>query len=49
MKATTYEVGSKTSVLDGGLLLTGAVFHTEVDNAQINDPDNPDPHHPGGQ
>jgi catecholate siderophore receptor len=41
VKATTYEGGSKTSVLDGRLLLTAAVFHTEVDNAQINDPDNP--------
>ena len=41
VKATTFEGGSKTSLLDGGLLLTAAVFHTEVDNAQINDPDNP--------
>jgi catecholate siderophore receptor len=41
VKATTYEVGTKTSVFGGGLLLTGAAFHTEVDNAQINDPDNP--------
>ncbi|HEX4198177.1 MAG TPA: TonB-dependent siderophore receptor [Caulobacteraceae bacterium] len=41
VKATTYEAGSKTSVLGGGLLLTGAVFHTEVDNAQVNDPENP--------
>jgi catecholate siderophore receptor len=41
VKATSYEVGSKTSVLDGKLLLTGAVFHTEVDNAQVNDPENP--------
>ena len=41
VKATTYEAGSKTSVLDGKLLLTGAVFHTEVDNAQVNDPENP--------
>jgi catecholate siderophore receptor len=41
VKATTYEGGSKTSVMDGRLLLTAAVFHTEVDNAQINDPDNP--------
>jgi catecholate siderophore receptor len=28
-------------VFGGGLLVTGAAFHTEVDNAQINDPDNP--------
>ncbi len=41
VEATTYEAGSKTSLLDGRLLLTGAVFHTEVDNAQINDPENP--------
>jgi catecholate siderophore receptor len=41
VKATTYEAGSKTSVLSGGLLLTAAVFRTQVDNAQINDPDNP--------
>jgi len=41
VKATTYEVGAKSSVLDGALLLTGALFHTEVDNAQTNDPDNP--------
>jgi catecholate siderophore receptor len=41
VKATTYEAGSKTSVLGGGLLLTGAIFHTEVDNAQVNDPENP--------
>ena len=41
VKATTYEIGSKTSLFDGGLLVTGALFHTQVDNAQINDPDNP--------
>jgi catecholate siderophore receptor len=41
VKATTYEAGSKSSLLDGGLLVTGAIFHTEVDNAQINDPENP--------
>jgi catecholate siderophore receptor len=41
VKATTYEAGSKSSLLDGGLLLTGAIFHTEVDNAQVNDPENP--------
>ena len=41
VKATTYEAGSKSSLFDGGLLVTGALFHTEVDNAQINDPENP--------
>ncbi len=41
VKGTTYEVGSKTSLADGRLLLTAALFHTEVNNAQTNDPDNP--------
>jgi catecholate siderophore receptor len=41
VKATDYEAGFKSTVLNGGLLLTGAVFHTVVDNAQTNDPDNP--------
>jgi catecholate siderophore receptor len=41
VKATDYEAGVKSTVLNGGLLLTGAIFHTEVDNAQTNDPDNP--------
>ena len=38
-KAKTFEAGAKATV--GKLLLTGAVFQTEVDNAQTNDPDNP--------
>jgi catecholate siderophore receptor len=41
VKATTYEAGSKSTLLGGGLLVTGAIFHTEVDNAQVNDPENP--------
>jgi catecholate siderophore receptor len=41
VKAKTLEAGAKTTLLDGGLLVTGAVFQTEVDNAQTNDPDNP--------
>ncbi len=41
MKATSYETGAKESFLDGGLLVSAAVFRTEVDNAQTNDPDNP--------
>jgi catecholate siderophore receptor len=41
VKATDYEAGFKSTVLNGGVLLTGAVFHTVVDNAQTNDPDNP--------
>ncbi len=40
-KAKTFEVGAKDTVLDGRLLLSGAVFQTEVDNAQTNDPENP--------
>jgi catecholate siderophore receptor len=41
VKAKTYEAGAKTGWLDGALGLTGALFRTEVDNAQTNDPDNP--------
>jgi catecholate siderophore receptor len=41
VKAKTYEVGGKTTWLDGKVNVTGAVFHTQVDNAQTNDPDNP--------
>jgi len=41
VKAKTYEAGAKTGWLDGALALTGAVFRTEVDNAQTNDPENP--------
>jgi catecholate siderophore receptor len=41
VKANTYELGTKSQWLDGGLELTGALFRTEVDNAQTNDPDNP--------
>ena len=41
VKATTYEAGSKTSLLGSRLLVTAAIFHTEVDNAQVNDPENP--------
>jgi catecholate siderophore receptor len=41
VKAKTYEAGAKTSWFDGGLLVTGAVFRTEEDNAQTNDSDNP--------
>jgi len=41
VKAESYEAGAKRDWLDGRLLLTGALFHTEVDNAQTNDPDNP--------
>jgi catecholate siderophore receptor len=41
VKAKSYETGAKESLLDGGLLLSAALFRTEVDNAQTNDPDNP--------
>lgn len=41
VKAKTYETGAKTGWLNGMLSVTGAVFHTEVDNAQTNDPENP--------
>jgi len=41
VKAKSYETGAKESLLGGGLQLSAAVFRTEVDNAQTNDPDNP--------
>jgi len=41
VKAETYEAGAKYTLLDGGLLLSGALFRTTVDNAQTNDPENP--------
>ena len=41
VKARTYEAGAKAGVMNGTLTLTGALFHTQVDNAQTNDPENP--------
>ncbi len=41
VKAKSYEAGAKESLLGGGLLLSAALFRTDVDNAQTNDPDNP--------
>lgn len=41
VKAKTYEAGAKSEWAGGALLLSAALFHTEVDNAQTNDPDNP--------
>ena len=41
VKAKSYEIGAKNSWLDGQLSTTAALFHTEVDNAQTNDPENP--------
>ncbi|MGC1457788.1 MAG: TonB-dependent siderophore receptor [Steroidobacteraceae bacterium] len=41
VEAKSYETGAKESLLGGGLLVSAAVFRTEVNNAQTNDPDNP--------
>ena len=41
VKANSIEAGAKTDWLDGKLSLTGAIFRIEVDNAQTNDPENP--------
>lgn len=41
VKARSFEAGAKSLWLDGGLMLTAALFRTEVDNAQTNDPNNP--------
>jgi catecholate siderophore receptor len=41
VKAKTYEAGAKTGWLNGMFSTTAAVFRTEVDNAQTNDPENP--------
>jgi catecholate siderophore receptor len=41
VEAYTLEAGAKATFLNGGLLATGAIFRTVVDNAQTNDPDNP--------
>jgi catecholate siderophore receptor len=41
VKAKSYELGAKTRWLNGGLMLTAALFRTQVENAQTNDPDNP--------
>ncbi|MGA7541215.1 MAG: TonB-dependent siderophore receptor [Steroidobacteraceae bacterium] len=41
VKARSFEVGAKSEWLDDRLMLTQALFRTEVDNAQTNDPDNP--------
>jgi len=41
VKARTFEGGAKFSLMGGMLNATGAVFHTVVDNAQTNDPENP--------
>jgi catecholate siderophore receptor len=41
VKADTYEVGAKLDWLNGTLTTTAALFRTEVNNAQINDPERP--------
>jgi catecholate siderophore receptor len=41
VKAKTCEAGAKAALMDGMLSASGALFHTVVDNAQTNDPDNP--------
>ena len=41
VKADTYEVGTKLDWLGGMLTTSGALFRTEVTNAQTNDPDHP--------
>ena len=41
VKARTFEGGAKISLMGGMLSATGAAFHTVVDNAQTNDPENP--------
>ena len=41
VKARTFEAGAKYNLMGGMLNATGAVFHTVVDNAQTNDPENP--------
>jgi len=41
VRAKSFEVGAKSEWLNDRLMLTQALFRTEVDNAQTNDPDNP--------
>ncbi|MDP1630838.1 MAG: TonB-dependent receptor [Caulobacter sp.] len=37
-RSTSYEVGGKWALLEGGLLVSGALFRTEKNNASIRDP-----------
>ena len=41
VKATSYEVGAKVDLLGGRLVSTVAIFRTQIDNAQVTDPDHP--------
>jgi catecholate siderophore receptor len=41
VQMTTYEVGTKWGLLDNQLNLSGAAFWDEIDNAQVEDPNNP--------
>ena len=39
--AKSYEVGAKFDMLRGRLVATAALFRTQIDNAQVTDPDHP--------
>ena len=39
--AKSYEVGAKLDRLGGKLIFTAALFRTQIDNAQVTDPDHP--------
>ncbi len=41
MKARTYELGAKLAWMGGRLITSAAIFQTQIDNAQITDPDHP--------
>ncbi len=41
VKAKSYELGAKFDWLGGRLLTTAAIFRTQIDNAQVTDPDHP--------
>ncbi len=41
VKARSYEVGAKLDWMNGRLTTTAALFRTQIDNAQITDPDHP--------
>lgn len=41
VKAKSYELGAKLDWLNGRLVTTAALFRTQIDNAQVTDPDHP--------
>jgi catecholate siderophore receptor len=41
-KNSTFELGAKLKILDGEIVLTAALFDTQVDNVRISDPDDPE-------